>query len=72
MVPWAVRVHGNFAEMRGTALWVMVAFCLALAIGRVPHASGVSQPDEVFKFRMTGMVVTSGVFIASVVVIVLT
>ena len=59
-------------EMRGAALWVVHALCRVLAIGRVSHASGVSQVDEVLEFRVTDMMLTVGVFIASVVAIALT
>lgn len=62
----------SMTEMRGAASCVMHALCRVLAIGRVPHASGVSQADEVLEFRVTDMMLTVGVFIASVVAIALT
>ena len=80
-----VRVHGNFAEhapfalllismtkMRAAASWVVHTLCRVLAIGCVSQASGVSQADEVLEFRVTGMMLTVGVFITSVVAIALT
>ena len=81
----AVRVHGNFAEhapfalllismtkMRAAASWVVHRLCRVLAISCVSQASGVSQADEVLEFRVTGMILTVGVFITSVVAIALT
>ena len=81
----AVRVHGSFAEyvpfalllismtkMRAAASWVVHTLCRVLAIGRVSQAFGVSQADEVLEFRVTGMMLTVGVFITSVVAIALT
>ena len=67
----AMRVHANFAEYvplsliliylvevsRGsTRLVHFLGVCLI--IGRLLHAYGVSQPKEVFAFRVTGMVFT--------------
>ena len=59
-------------KMRVTASWVVYTLCQVLAIGCVSQASGVSQADEVLEFRVTGMMLTVGVFITSVVAIALT
>jgi uncharacterized membrane protein YecN with MAPEG domain len=67
----AMRVHSNFAEYvplgllliflteEGGGHRLLVHFlCLALLLGRVSHAYGVSQLKENFRFRVTGMALT--------------
>ncbi len=67
----AMRVHANFAEYTpfallliafaeslGTAPWLVHGLGIALIIGRVSHAYGLSRTPEVFKFRVRGMVIT--------------
>ncbi len=67
----AMRVHANFAEYvplalilvcmvesQGTAAWLVHALGAALLIGRCLHAYGVSQVQETFAFRVSGMVLT--------------
>ena len=67
----AIRVHANFAEYVPIALTlttlielqqfapiVVHALCLALFIGRVCHAYGVSQEREDYRFRVVGMTLT--------------
>jgi hypothetical protein len=67
----AMRVHANFAEyvplsliliylveISGRSTWLVHCLGLCLIVGRLLHAYGVSQPKEVFKFRITGMVLT--------------
>jgi uncharacterized membrane protein YecN with MAPEG domain len=67
----AMRVHSNFAEYIPFALfliflsetqgahWLLVhALCLALLIGRLAHSYGVSQLDEDYRFRVSGMALT--------------
>ena len=67
----AMRVHANFAEYVPLSLILIylvevsrgstrLVHCLGvcLIIGRLLHAYGVSQPKEVFAFRVTGMVFT--------------
>ena len=81
----AARVHGNFAEyvpfgllllamveLRGAPVWVVHPLCLALLAGRASHAFGVSRTPEVFRWRVTGMMLTFGVLILSAVAILLT
>jgi len=69
----AIRVHANFAEYVPLAL-ILAAFvelqqfspliihllCLALIIGRVVHAYGVSQEKEDYRLRVVGMALTFG------------
>ena len=67
----AARAHANFAEyvplallliyfleiQTGSRLWVH-SLCVALFIGRLCHAYGVSQLEEDFRFRVFGMAMT--------------
>jgi len=66
-----MRVHSNFAEYVPFSLlliyfvestdasqWLVHGLGLALLIGRFSHAYGVSQLNEKFAFRVTGMVLT--------------
>lgn len=67
----AMRVHANFAEyvplslvmlalmeLGGAAAWLVHALCLCLLVGRLLHAYGVSQTQERFQFRVSGMALT--------------
>ncbi len=67
----AVRAHGNFSEYVPLALILLAALeisaspkffvhaCgLGLLIGRSVHAYGISQENEVFKWRIAGMGLT--------------
>jgi len=67
----AMRVHANFAEYVPIALLLIYlletasgprllihALCLALAVGRISHAYGVSQVREDYRFRVAGMTLT--------------
>lgn len=67
----AMRVHANFAEYVPMSLLMMAlaestgvhslllhATGVALMIGRLSHAFGVSQQEENFTFRVTGMAIT--------------
>jgi len=67
----AVRVHSNFAEYvplaliliyflelnGGSKLWIHIP-CIALLLGRILHAYGVSQVKENPRFRIAGMILT--------------
>jgi uncharacterized membrane protein YecN with MAPEG domain len=66
-----MRVHANFAEyvpfalllatfieMQGRPAWFTHLLCLALVIGRVVHAYGVSQEHENIRLRIAGMATT--------------
>ena len=67
----AIRVHGNFSEYVPMAVVLMAfvemqqftaiivhALCLALIVGRLCHAYGVSQEKEDYRFRVAGMTLT--------------
>jgi uncharacterized membrane protein YecN with MAPEG domain len=45
----------------GTFIWAHHALCLAMLIGRLAQAWGVSHEKEDYRFRVTGMVLTLGV-----------
>ncbi|WP_018694404.1 MAPEG family protein [Algicola sagamiensis] len=77
MVQKAIRVHGNFSEYVPFALLLLFfleqknpntiwlhSLCIALCVGRLICAYGVSAPRENLKFRVTGMVITFAVMIA--------
>lgn len=80
------RVHGNFAEyvplvlililmceLQGAPVLLVHALGLALTVGRMLHAYGVSQTKEPLIFRMTGMILTfAALTISAVTGIVLT
>lgn len=74
----AMRVHSNFAEYVPIALILLFflesrtngttlihILCALLIVGRVVHAYGVSQAEENFRFRVTGMVLTLGTIISA-------
>ena len=74
----AIRVHANFAEYVPFAL-LLVAFVefqqssaltihlisLALLMGRIVHAYGVSQEKENYRLRLIGMTLTLGAITAA-------
>ena len=73
-----MRVHANFAEyvplcllmtylveQSGVYAWFVHALCMGLLVGRLSHAYGVSQQRENLAFRMTGILLTFTVLIAS-------
>jgi len=74
----AMRVHSNFAEYvplclvllylveaQGAGKLLVHALGLALLLGRISHAYGVSQAKEDFRFRVAGMLLTFSVLILS-------
>ena len=74
----AIRAHGNFAEyvplalilliameMQRNSLYVLHILCIILVLGRVIHAFGISQENEKFVFRATGMLATFLVLIVA-------
>jgi len=78
----AVRVHANYAEYTPLALlliafaeqasgssWWIHALAVALLVGRLSHAYGVSQMKENFTFRVFGMGTTFAVLLAAAVTI---
>jgi len=74
----AARSHSNFAEyvplsliliyfleiQVGISPWIHV-LCSALLIGRITHAWGVSQVEENYRYRVTGMALTLTVIISA-------
>jgi len=74
----AVRAHSNFAEYAPIAIILVYmletqtqstllihVLCLALIVGRVIHAYGISQPTENIRFRVAGMALTFGCIISA-------
>ncbi len=74
----AMRVHSNFAEYvplclvllylveaQGAGKLLVHVLGLALLLGRIFHAYGVSQAKEDFRFRVAGMTLTFLVLILS-------
>ena len=74
----AMRVYSNFAEYVPIALLLIYlletethsvvsphVLCVALFVGRISHAYGVSQVKENYRFRVAGMVLTLGVIISA-------
>lgn len=66
-----MRVQANFAEYvplallllalaesLGSNLWLMHGLGIALLVGRLVHAFGMSQTEEEFTFRIVGVVTT--------------
>jgi uncharacterized protein len=74
----ASRVHSNFAEYVPMSLllvyflelkmpsnvWIHFV-CIALLVGRISHAYGVSQVQEKFIYRVIGMALTFMVIIST-------
>jgi uncharacterized protein len=69
-----IRAHGNFVELVPIALLLLALaehtgmgslfihlFGLILLVGRISHAYGISQTNEVFAFRMVGTLATLAV-----------
>ena len=77
-----MRVQANFAEYVPFAL-LLLAFlemqqhsrslihllCLALIVGRIIHAYGVSQDDEDIRFRITGIIITAAVILVAAILL---
>ena len=66
-----IRAHGNFVEFVPIALLLLALaehtgmgsllihlFGIVLLVGRISHAYGISQTNEVFIFRMVGSLAT--------------
>ncbi|ALO42143.1 MAPEG family protein [Pseudoalteromonas phenolica] len=79
----AMRVHANFSEYVPITLILILSVELlkghfilvhglgvALLIGRVLHAYGVSQTKENLKFRVSGMLLTFSTMLVSIVSII--
>ena len=67
----AIRAHSNFteyvplslflilcAELQGVHSLIVNGLGLLLLIGRIIHSYGISQVEEKFSFRVTGMTMT--------------
>jgi len=67
----AIRAHGNFAEyvplvlilmmlleMNDGSVIVLHGCGVAFVVGRILHAYGISNANEVFKWRVSGMILT--------------
>lgn len=75
----AMRAHANFSEYvplalliiffmelkTGETLWVHAA-CIALVAGRSLHAYGISQVQEDFRIRVSGMALTFTAFFIAI------
>ncbi|MGL4490050.1 MAG: MAPEG family protein [Rhizobiaceae bacterium] len=59
-VPFALLLLA-FAESLGTSSWLMHGLGIALLLGRLSHAYGVSRTPEQLKFRVRGMMLTFAV-----------
>ncbi len=77
-----VRVQGNFSEyvplalllmafveLRGSTPWLLHAMGVVLIAGRLSHAYGVSQIEESFAFRVSGMAMTFTVILTAAIAI---
>ena len=73
-----MRVQANFAEYVPLALillalseslaapvWLLHVFGMMLLLGRTVHAFGVSQSDEQFAFRVSGVALTMTMIISA-------
>ncbi len=58
-----------FVELRGSPAWLLHAMGILLIAGRLSHAYGVSQTNESFIFRVTGMAVTFTVILITIIAI---
>jgi uncharacterized protein len=63
-VPFALVLMA-LAEALGTTAWLMHLLGATLLAGRLAHAWGMSQPREVFGFRVAGMFMTFGTILAA-------
>jgi uncharacterized membrane protein YecN with MAPEG domain len=80
-----MRTHANFAEYMPLALlpiyfvvrggrtpFMVHVLGIALIAGRLLHAWGISQPQENFRFRVSGMVLTFTTLITATTIILMT
>jgi uncharacterized membrane protein YecN with MAPEG domain len=78
-----IRVHANFSEyvpfallllsfveMQGGPAWLIHLLCLVFLAGRAIHAYGVSQVQEEYRLRSTGMAITFGLIAVTALVLV--
>lgn len=69
--PFALLLLG-FAELRGGPGIALHSGALALLLGRISHAWGVSRTPENFRFRVAGMVSTFAAYVVAITAIALT
>jgi uncharacterized protein len=68
-VPFALLLL-SFVEMQGGPAWLIHLLCLVFLAGRAIHAYGVSQVQEDYRLRSTGMAITFGVIAVTALVLV--
>ncbi len=74
----AIAVHNNFSqyvpfalllitfvELNHAAIVITHALCASLLIGRMAHAYGLAQPNQIMKLRQIGMLLTFGVIVTA-------
>lgn len=74
----AIAVHSNFSQYVPFALLLITfvelnhasaiithGLCASLLIGRLAHAYGLAQPNQIMKLRQLGMLLTFGVIIVA-------
>ena len=79
----AIRAHGNFgeyvpfillmlgfAEMQHYSRYLLHALCLALLLGRLVHAYGISQTDETLGYRIVGIGLTVLVMVIAAIMLI--
>ena len=67
-VPLAVLLLG-FVEMQGRPAWTVHVLALALVVGRIIHAVGVSQAAEDIRLRVSGVLLTFAVLAVAAVLL---
>ena len=63
-VPFALLLI-TFVELNHAANVITHALCISLLIGRLAHAYGLAQPNQIMKLRQLGMLLTFGVIIVA-------
>lgn len=74
----AIAVHSNFSqyvpfalllitfvELNHTSAYLVHGLCASLLIGRVAHAYGLAQANQIMKLRQLGMALTFSVIIVA-------
>lgn len=72
----AIAVHNNFSqyvpftllliafvELNHASAYLVHGFCASLLIGRIAHAYGLAQANQIMKLRQIGMLLTFGVIL---------
>ena len=72
----AIAVHNNFSqyvpfalllitfvELNHASTYLVHGLCTSLLIGRIAHAYGLAQANQIMKLRQLGMLLTFGVII---------